>query len=98
MKKLKTFENFKPQNENIYIPDKDGTPDLPGSSYRIYYDQKKYKIGETVQVSEYAPKHPGKKGVVVPPEKITEKTKDCIKVEFEDQSSDYIPITDILRV
>lgn len=98
MKRLQKFEDFNPQNENIYIPEVEGTPNLQDTSYRIYYGQKEYKIGETVQVSEHAPKHPGKKGVVIPPEKITEKTKDCVKIEFEDESSDYIPLTDILRV
>jgi len=97
MKKIKSFKEYNKTNENIYIPEVEKTPQITGTSYEIKYPHNEFKPGTQVEVSIYADKNGGKKGIIGPPAKMGNKT-DTVLVDFEDGTSAYTPITDINRI
>ena len=97
MKNIKKFEDFEVNNENLYLPDAEGMPVLTDTSSPIKYPHNEYKIGEKVQVSVYADKHAEKCGIIGPPNKM-KKDVDSVLIDFDDGSSDYVPMTSISRI
>lgn len=97
MKNIKKFEEYEVNNENLYLPDAEGVPVLTDTSAPIKYPHNEYKIGEKVQVSVYADKHGEKIGIIGVPTKM-KKDIDSVLINFDDGSSDYVPMTSINRI